>query len=233
VEPTQLNSLGPGKLIGAGLGAWAKAIARLSGAARVLRRDDRTPCWKAARARICTQRLCLLFQSIARLAFSGSGCVWGKTSCMRRRRRRPDSPHAARTAERAKTVVALLSLGPPRVRVRGPKTRARSGVGGAAGAHCSLPQLSLSLQMYIPFGARFPAPAGACAPRRMSDCTFCQSDERVMLFSLPLAGAHASIKMGRAPLIKCDAGTRLLRDWLRIDFACECNRGDVLVVQVA
>jgi hypothetical protein len=68
VEPTQLNSLGPGKLIGAGLGAWVKAIARLSGAARVLRLDDRTPCWKEARARICTQRLCLLFQSIARLA---------------------------------------------------------------------------------------------------------------------------------------------------------------------
>jgi len=95
------------------------------------------------------------------------------------------------------------------------------------------PPAAIFLCKCIPFGARFPAPAGACAQRRMSDCTFCQSDERVMLFSLPLAGARASIKMGRAPLIKCDAGTRLLRDWLRIDFACECNRRDVLMVQVA
>lgn len=148
--PTQLNSLGPGKLIGVGLGAWAKAIARLSGAARVLRLDDRTPCWKAAHARICTQRLCLLFQSIARPRLSLSWAAFGakQVVCEGDAGAQTLRTLAARTAERAKTVLALLSLGLPRVRECGPKTRARSGVGGAAGALCSLPQSYIFVQMY-------------------------------------------------------------------------------------
>lgn len=209
------------------VGAWAKAIARLSGAVRVLRLDDRNALLESG---ACTDlHTATLFAVSVHCA---SGFLSGRARLGQNKLKATPAPrlstHAAQGPQRAKTLLALLSLGP---RARAKK---RSGVGGVAAALCSLQQLSFCKCMYsfrrqISGSSRCP-----CAARRMSDCTFCQSDERVMLFSLPLAGAHASIKMGRAPLIKCDAGTtRLLRDWLRIDFACVCNRRDALEVQVA
>lgn len=116
-----------------------------------------TPRWKVARARICTLRLCLLFQSIARLAFSRAARL-GQNKLKATPAPRL-STHAAQGPHRAKTLLALLSLGP---RARAKK---RSGVGGVAAALCSLQQLYPSANVYIPFGARFPAPAGARARR--------------------------------------------------------------------